>query len=441
MANVHVTVPSSTPLPVGSNKTQHSPNHRGIEALSPKNDAIYKDRKELFIKKTISPIGSPLTDNFTMAAAQHGIARIGSLPVEQRAPVRAEKRRSGSSSTETVPHHMIGLFKGTSYQASQFINCLSPSSWPPPSYDASPQGEQQAWNSRAPGYPNQNQNQFSGPYSRALQTESSVPLGYGPGGEDDWLGVVGQLELDSSNANQLDVESASRLRSLSNPQAPQRHSSPLPSPRMRKQRSRSMLEEPDFGPAAFAAGSGGARRGGYRRAAHSGTTSQRFGALTDVDELGVGFDNMKVSQSQMHMRNNNMSNGSYNQGHRGKSNFRGKRDTSSRFRKNSQQRSRMRSRSRSRTRKEDDPSKYELDIAAVLNSEDIRTTLMVKNIPNKYDQEMLLEAINKHHEGAFDFFYLPIDFRNKCNVGYAFINFIDPKSIAAFHEEFNNKKW
>jgi len=268
-----------------------------------------------------------------------------------------------------------------------------------------------------------------------------VPLGYGPGGEDDWLGVVGQLELDSSNANQLDVESASRLRSLSNPQAPQRHSSPLPSPRMRKQRSRSMLEEPDFGPAAFAAGSGGARRGGYRRAAHSGTTSQRFGALTDVDELGVGFDNMKVSQSQMHMRNNNMSNGSYNQGHRGKSNFRGKRDTSSRFRKNSQQRSRMRSRSRSRTRKEDDPSKYELDIAAVLNSEDIRTTLMVKNIPNKYDQEMLLEAINKHHEGAFDFFYLPIDFRNKCNVGYAFINFIDPKSIAAFHEEFNNKKW
>ena len=26
---------------------------------------------------------------------------------------------------------------------------------------------------------------------------------------------------------------------------------------------------------------------------------------------------------------------------------------------------------------------------------------------------------------SFDFFYLPIDFRNKCNVGYMFINFLE----------------
>jgi hypothetical protein len=66
---------------------------------------------------------------------------------------------------------------------------------------------------------------------------------------------------------------------------------------------------------------------------------------------------------------------------------------------------------------------------------------MVKNIPNKYDQDMLLHAIDRNHTGTYDFFYLPIDFKNRCNVGYAFINFINPMSICAFYEEFNNKKW
>jgi RNA recognition motif-containing protein len=84
---------------------------------------------------------------------------------------------------------------------------------------------------------------------------------------------------------------------------------------------------------------------------------------------------------------------------------------------------------------------FELDLTRVRNGEDVRTTLMIKNIPNKYDQEMLLLAINRQHVGLYDFFYLPIDFKNKCNVGYAFINFIDPRSICTFFEEFNNKKW
>lgn len=41
----------------------------------------------------------------------------------------------------------------------------------------------------------------------------------------------------------------------------------------------------------------------------------------------------------------------------------------------------------------------------------------------------------------YDFFYLPIDFKNKCNMGYAFINFVDAIFIAEFYNEFNGKKW
>jgi len=54
---------------------------------------------------------------------------------------------------------------------------------------------------------------------------------------------------------------------------------------------------------------------------------------------------------------------------------------------------------------------------------------------------MLLAAVDERHKGTYDFFYLPIDFKNKCNVGYAFINFTGYDQIRSFYEEFNNKKW
>ncbi|KAL2475085.1 Protein MEI2-like 1 [Abeliophyllum distichum] len=66
---------------------------------------------------------------------------------------------------------------------------------------------------------------------------------------------------------------------------------------------------------------------------------------------------------------------------------------------------------------------------------------MIKNIPNKYTAKMLLATIDEHHKGAYDFLYLPIDFKNKCNVGYAFINMLSPSQIISFYEAFNGKKW
>ncbi|KAJ0440561.1 putative RNA recognition motif domain, mei2/Mei2-like RNA recognition [Helianthus annuus] len=88
-----------------------------------------------------------------------------------------------------------------------------------------------------------------------------------------------------------------------------------------------------------------------------------------------------------------------------------------------------------------DDKKFELDIERVLRGEDSRTTLMIRNIPNKYSSAMLLAAINEHNQGTYDFIYLPLDFKNKCNMGYAFINMTDPLQIVPFYKSINGKKW
>ncbi|KAM1571540.1 hypothetical protein ACFX13_037294 [Malus domestica] len=89
----------------------------------------------------------------------------------------------------------------------------------------------------------------------------------------------------------------------------------------------------------------------------------------------------------------------------------------------------------------DSKKQFQLDLDKIVSGEDTRTTLMIKNIPNKYTSKMLLAAIDENHRGTFDFLYLPIDFKNKCNVGYAFINMLSPSHIIPFYEAFNGKKW
>ncbi|XVE88317.1 hypothetical protein DITRI_Ditri19aG0060100 [Diplodiscus trichospermus] len=82
----------------------------------------------------------------------------------------------------------------------------------------------------------------------------------------------------------------------------------------------------------------------------------------------------------------------------------------------------------------DNKRQFQLDLDKIISGEDTRTTLMIKNIPNKYTSKMLLAAIDENHQGTYDFLYLPIDFKNKCNVGYAFINMLSPSHIIPFYE-------
>ena len=69
------------------------------------------------------------------------------------------------------------------------------------------------------------------------------------------------------------------------------------------------------------------------------------------------------------------------------------------------------------------------------------TTLYVANIPNKYTKKMLMKFVDEKFAGRYDFFYLPIDFENKCNVGYAFVNFVDLAAVRSFFYAFNGRKW
>ncbi len=66
---------------------------------------------------------------------------------------------------------------------------------------------------------------------------------------------------------------------------------------------------------------------------------------------------------------------------------------------------------------------------------------MIKNIPTHVTQVKLVEKINKHFKGTFNFFYLPIDFVKKSNAGYAFINFRKPETIISFCRTYEGNLW
>ncbi|RWR79158.1 protein terminal ear1 [Cinnamomum micranthum f. kanehirae] len=87
-----------------------------------------------------------------------------------------------------------------------------------------------------------------------------------------------------------------------------------------------------------------------------------------------------------------------------------------------------------------------------------KTTLMIKHIPVKYTKEMLLQLLDEHciaengkltsedslkknFMSAYDFLYLPIDFRTKCNKGYAFVNFTNVIGACRLRRVLEGYKW
>lgn len=77
----------------------------------------------------------------------------------------------------------------------------------------------------------------------------------------------------------------------------------------------------------------------------------------------------------------------------------------------------------------------------ILSGVDPRTTVMIRHIPNKYSLRTLTEELNHKFKNKYDIVYLPIDYTNNCNLGFAFINFIHPLYIVDFYDSFSGKKW
>ena len=84
---------------------------------------------------------------------------------------------------------------------------------------------------------------------------------------------------------------------------------------------------------------------------------------------------------------------------------------------------------------------FVIDIDNIIRGTDERTTIMIRHIPNKYTSEALLEELNTICKSKYDFFYLPLDNENECNLGYAFINFVHPLHIVHFYHIFKARKW
>jgi len=81
-----------------------------------------------------------------------------------------------------------------------------------------------------------------------------------------------------------------------------------------------------------------------------------------------------------------------------------------------------------------------LSMTSQSNSSEL-TTLMLRHLPNKYTRDMMLEELEDRNViRDINFFYMPIDLRHRCNVGYCFVNVTSKEGVARFRAAFHGAR-
>lgn len=87
------------------------------------------------------------------------------------------------------------------------------------------------------------------------------------------------------------------------------------------------------------------------------------------------------------------------------------------------------------------PNKNQIiDLEKVALGIEKRTTIMIRNLPMKYRVDLLEKDLSSF-KGKFDCIYMPFDYENGANKGYAFINLVNPYHILLLYEQFKGKSW
>ena len=70
-------------------------------------------------------------------------------------------------------------------------------------------------------------------------------------------------------------------------------------------------------------------------------------------------------------------------------------------------------------------------------------TIMLRNLPNDYPRDMLIELLdNEGFAGRYNFVYLPMDFHKMAGLGYAFVNMETPEDAQAAWKHFTGfQQW
>ncbi|KAI5190777.1 hypothetical protein NECID01_1144 [Nematocida sp. AWRm77] len=84
---------------------------------------------------------------------------------------------------------------------------------------------------------------------------------------------------------------------------------------------------------------------------------------------------------------------------------------------------------------------YAISVDSIIRKIDTRTTCMIRNLPNKLTTRQLIVVLSSIYYNAIDFLYLRMDFKSKCNNGYAFVNFREAQYIPIFLEAIQGKRW